>query len=83
MDLYNLHLDPQSLFYYREVDTTLPKIFWGRYKNNPEELKKREKAIAKSIKYSYYYARDVLKGPFPLGEDTISKSVKLFMVLLG
>ena len=49
-------------------------MFSGRNtKKNKEELKKREKYIAKSAQFAYYYARDVLKGPFPTGEEAIAK----------
>ena len=34
---------------------------YEKYKNDPEELEKREKYLAKDAKYAYYYARDVLK----------------------
>jgi hypothetical protein len=33
---------------------------------------KGEKNIDTDSRYSYFYARDVLKGPFPLGEKTIA-----------
>jgi hypothetical protein len=33
-----------------------------------------EKQIATNPRYSYFYARDVLKGPFKLGEATIAKN---------
>ena len=73
MNLYNLHSDPQSLLYFEEVPEIVPDLFWDKYKNNPEELKKREREISKYAEYSYYYARGVLEGPFPLGEAAIAK----------
>ena len=51
----------------------IPHIFWKKYRNNKEELKKREKYIAKVAEHAYLYARDVLHGPFPAGEEAISK----------
>ena len=74
MNLYNLHSDPESLDHFEKVTANNPAIFWEKYENKPEELKKREKYIAKSAQYSYYYARDILKGPFPLGEEAIAKN---------
>ena len=61
---------------YAVVSETNPHIFWEKYENNQEELKKREKYIAQEPEYSYYYARDVLKGPFSLGEATIATDAK-------
>jgi hypothetical protein len=34
-----------------------------------------ELCIATSARYSYFYAADILKGPFPLGEKSIATSV--------
>ena len=75
MNLYNLHSKPESLNFYEKVTETNPDFFWEKYINNPEELKKREKHIAKSPKHAYYYAQSILKGPFPLGEEAIAKDV--------
>ena len=50
------------------MNETNPHIFWKKYRNNKEELKKREKYIAKDAEHAYLYARDVLHGPFPAGE---------------
>ena len=75
MNLYKLHSKPESLDHYETVSNSNPDIFWDKYKNNPEELKKREKYIAKSTKYAYKYASEVLKGPFPAGEEIISKDI--------
>mgnify|MGYP003613337078 CR=1 FL=1 len=73
MNLYDLHSKPESLDYFEKISDNNPAIFWEKYKNKPEELKKREKYIAKSPKFAYYYAQHVLFGPFPLGEKAISK----------
>ena len=73
MNLYNFRSKPESLLQYEKIAETNPHIFWEKYENNPEELKKREKYIAKDAEYSYDYARDVLRGPFPLGEEAIAK----------
>ena len=73
MNLYKLHSNPESLDHFEKVTANNPAIFWDKYKNKPEELKKREKYIAKSAFHAYLYARDVLKGPFPAGEEAIAK----------
>lgn len=72
MNLYKLHSDPKSLDLHDEARESIPHIFWGKYKNSLEELKKREDAIAKDSKYAYQYANDIIKGPFPKGEDSIA-----------
>ena len=72
MNLYNFHSKPESLDHYAAMNETNPHIFWKKYRNNKEELKKREKYIAKVAEHAYLYARDVLHGPFPAGEATIA-----------
>ena len=74
MNLYNFHAKPKLLDGYDSVPENNPHFFWEKYRNNKEELKKREKYIAKDAEYSYDYARDVLRGPFPAGEEAISKN---------
>ena len=76
MNLYNLHEDPQSLLYFRETPEIVPDLFWDKYRYDKEELKKREREISKYAEYSYYYARYVLKGSFPAGEEAISKDAE-------
>ena len=72
MNLYKFHSKPESLDYYGAMDQTNPHIFWEKYKNNTEELKKREKAISKDSRTAQRYAKDVLKRPFPAGEAAIA-----------
>jgi hypothetical protein len=74
MNLYDLHNEPASLDHHTEAYDQLPDIFWGKYKDKPAELKKREQYIAKSTEYSYLYTIQVLKGPFKAGEAVIAKS---------
>ena len=76
MNLYNLHADPQLLLYFEEAPEIVPDLFWDKYRYDKEELKKRERAISKYTVYSYYYARHVLKGPFPAGEVAISRDAE-------
>ena len=74
MNLYDLHSKPESLDHFEKATETNPDFFWEKYKKNKEELKKREKYIAKSAIHTYQYARDILKGPFPAGEEAIAKN---------
>jgi hypothetical protein len=41
-----------------------------------EKLKELESEIAKDPKSTYYYAQDVIKGRFPLGESAIAQSAQ-------
>ena len=83
MNLYNIHSEPESLLHAEEAPEIVPVLFWEKYKDNKEELRKRERAIAVDTLYAYYYAayyaciyaRDVLHGPFPAGEAVIAKDV--------
>ena len=75
MNLYKLHSKPASLDFYEKVSETNPYVFWEKYKKNKEELKKREKHIAKDASFAHLYAKDVLKGPFPAGEEAIAKDI--------
>lgn len=77
MDLYTLHSNPETLDFHDVADNTVIELFWPKYKNNPEELRKREKAIATNARRSLFYARDTLKGRFPAGEATICKFPKV------
>ena len=74
MNLYKLHSKPASLDFYEKVSETNPYVFWEKYKKNKEELKKRETYIAKDAYSSFLYARDILQGPFPAGEEAIAKN---------
>ena len=76
MNLYNLHSKPESLDHFEKVSENNPEVFWDKYKNKPEELKKREKYIAKDAYSSFLYARDILQGPFPAGEEVIAKDAR-------
>lgn len=72
MNIYDLHNKPESLHLHDHADKNVPAVFYDKYKSKPEELKKREDAIAKS-NFACSYALYILKGPFPKGESTISK----------
>ena len=76
MNLYNLHSEPESLDHFEKVAETNPDFFWEKYENKQEELKKRETYIAKSGDFSFYYAVDILRAPFPAGEEAIAKDAR-------
>ena len=46
LNIYKYHTDPKSFALYEKAMECIPDLFWEKYENNPEELKKREKAIA-------------------------------------
>ena len=71
MNLYAIHPDPENAPYREWAFENVPELVWYTYIDQPEELKKREKALAKEAEYAYYYAAYVLKGPFPAGEAAI------------
>ena len=73
MNLYNLHISPESLLLFKEADEYVLEVFFRKYRDEPEELRKREKAISVEAYYAFYYAQDVLKRPFPAGEAVIAR----------
>ncbi len=75
MNLYNLHSDPKSMRNHDLHHNNIAELIWDKYKNNPAELKKREKIIAKDPYYAFIYAKDILHGCFPLGEEAIAKDL--------
>ena len=76
LNIYDYHTNPESFTNREKVLDSVPDFFWEKYKNNPDELKKREKAIAKSAQYSYYYAYLILKGRFEAGEKSIATNAQ-------
>ena len=72
LNIYKYHTHPEVFSLYEKAMECIPDIFWEKYKDNPEELKKREGAIAKSAKYSYLYALYVLRNRFEAGEKAIT-----------
>ena len=77
MNLYQLHTNPESLDGYVKSQDVNPDFFWQKYGDNPEELKKREKYIARDPEYALKYAEKILKGPFPTGEDVIARDTDI------
>ena len=72
MNLYNLHIGPESLLLLKEADEYVLDVLFRKYRDEREELRKREKAISVEPYYAFYYAQDVLKRPFPAGEAVIA-----------
>jgi len=70
IDLKNLVSDPTKL---KTYDTHIsPEEAYTRLKNGDKDPV-LVRAVAKSPRYAYYYAKDILKGPFSLGEPIIAK----------
>lgn len=76
MNLYQYHTDPKKLDLHDVAHDIVPELVWKRHFSKPEELKKREKALAKNAKYAYLYAWQIIKGPFPAGEAAIAKDAE-------
>ena len=73
MNLYDKHDAPKTIYGHEKMDTHVVDHFFDKYRDNLEELKKREKVIAKSTEHAYEYAM-MTKKPFPAGEDAIAKN---------
>jgi hypothetical protein len=73
MNLFDLYDNPEDLHRHDDADLLVADAFWDKYKHKPNELEKREDAIAKSSLYSFYYAKYILKSAFKLGEPEIAK----------
>ena len=65
----------------KEIAKTNPKWAYEHISKYGKD-KKLEPIIAKSAKYSYWYARAVLKGPFKLGESAIAKHIEFSYFML-
>ena len=73
MNLYKLHSEPTRLKGYNKR-LQVPKFAWEEIAdNNYEENSELEEVFATDTDYSYYYARDVLKDRFELGEEAIAR----------
>jgi len=73
MNLYNLHTNPEQLHGFDIAPYKLPKLAYELAKKNPELRPKLEPAIMKDPRYAYWYARDILKRPWPEAEPYIMK----------
>lgn len=73
MNLFNYNDKPEDLHRHKDQDTHVVSFFWDKYKHDPDELKKRENAIARSTVDAFNYASKVLHKAFPKGESAIAK----------
>ena len=61
LNLYKYHTNPETLTGFDLATDKVPYLAWDHFRANHEELRKREHVWAKSAKYSYWYAEDVLR----------------------
>ena len=77
MNLYKFHSEPEALDHHKLTHDTVPDFFWNNSKEmstiaRNKFLKTKIQYITKSAKYSFLYARDILKSSFPEGEKAIA-----------
>ena len=73
MNLFKYHTDPKQLVGYADRMQLVPKLALEaaiKGDRSPEVLA----AIATSPRVSYFYAKDVIKKPWPTGETAIAQS---------
>ena len=73
MDLYNYHSKTETLDRYAERDQIVPERVYEIAKSGKKLTQTQEDTLAKSSKYAYLYAYDVLEKPFLVGEAAIAK----------
>ena len=73
MDLYKYHSKPETLDRYAERDQIVPKRIYDIAMSGQKLTQRQEDTLAKSPKYAFHYARNVLEKPFPAGEAAIAK----------
>lgn len=79
MNIYEFHNNPSILKGYDQRNSIVPKLVYDNIIANEHQLKgsdDEEAIIATSPTYSYLYAREVLKGPFVIGEKAISLNAR-------
>ena len=76
MNLYSFHKKPTSLLHHDMLITTVKQkeidIFWKDI-NEYRKIGSGENVIANSARFSYLYAKNVLRSKFPAGEAEIAK----------
>jgi len=74
MNIYEFHNNPSVLLAYDRRHTFVPKLVYEKIveRKAASGTEAEESIIATSPTYSYLYAKDVLKTPFPKGEKAIS-----------
>ena len=73
MNIYKFHTNPESLDFYKEVLTQVPKLAYEHAKSLGRRFPEGEAAIVKDPFYAYLYAADVIEGRWPEGEVAIAK----------
>jgi hypothetical protein len=73
MNIYQFHTNPESLDFYEERLTRVPKLAYEHAKSLDRRFPEGEAAIAKSATYAYWYALLSIKEKFPAGEAAIAK----------
>lgn len=76
MNLYNYHDEADKLIGHADKDELVPREVWNKYKKQPEELKKREKILARNAATAFFYASHILNDRFKLGEPALAKNSK-------
>ena len=79
MNFYKFYKNPGELNGYENKDIVyyVPALADAALKKkncDGYDRERLETAISKNIWYSYWYAHNILKGPFPKGENVIAKS---------
>jgi hypothetical protein len=73
MNIYQYHTDPESLDYYEERLTRVPKLAYDHAKSLGKRFPEGEAAIAKDTHYAYMYAYSIINGRWPEAEAAIAK----------
>lgn len=60
LDFYELDT-PENLKWYNWLDKNCPQMFYKKYENKIDELKKRENRLAKILTV-HIYAQNMIKG---------------------
>ena len=73
---YQFHSQPQQLMGYADASAKIPSIAWDMANTNAQR-RKLEHLWAKDAQYAFWYAREIIKGPWPPGEAVIAKDPKV------
>jgi hypothetical protein len=74
LNLFDLHSNPEKLHGYDKRNDLVPLEVYNKVSLNPPGTLEQQKVIAKSPRYSLFYAINVINKPFPLGEKAISSN---------
>ena len=73
MNLYDLHSNPEELHGYSTREYKIPELAFNLAVNRPGLRPKLEPYIMKDPKWAYWYAKSILKSPWPEAEPVIIK----------